>query len=81
MKRILSTLSLLSLALVMSAFASSQTPAAACCQGKAACCDQTQCCDHGKCCKEGAACCPKTPKPACCDGADSGAKPADTTKP
>ncbi len=80
MKRILSTLSLLSLALAMSAFASSQSPAGTCCHGKAACCEKAQCCDHGKCCKQGAGCCPQTTKPACCDGADSNAKPTDATK-
>ena len=80
MKRILSTLSLLSLALAMTAFASSQTPTTACCQGNAACCEKHQCCDHGKCCKKGAGCCPQTAKPAFCDGANTTATPDDATR-
>jgi hypothetical protein len=70
MKRTLSTLSILTLGLAMSAFAYSQTPTATCCQGQAACCDQSTCCDHAKCCGK-ATCCQKTPKPACCDGKNS----------
>jgi hypothetical protein len=76
MKRTLSTLSILTLGLVMSAFAYGQTPTAACCQGKAACCEKgANCCDQGKCCDK-AACCKQTPRPACCDGKDSKANPA-----
>jgi hypothetical protein len=73
MKRILSTLSVLSLAFAMTAFGQSPIPAASCCQGTAACCDGSSCCDEGKCC-EGAACCHKNLKPACCDGDNSAAK-------
>jgi hypothetical protein len=68
MKRILSTLSLLSLAFAMTAFGQSPIPSASCCQGTAACCDGSNCCDQEKSC-EGAAC----PQPACCDGDNSAA--------
>ena len=79
MKRTLSTLSILTLGLVMSAFAYGQTPTAACCQGQATCCDKSTCCDHAKCCGE-AACCKKAPKPTCCDGENSTTAPTGAHK-
>lgn len=69
MKRILSSLSILTLGLAMSAFAYGKTPSTTCCQDQSACCDKSaSCCDQAKCCEE-ASCCQKSPKPACCDGA------------
>ena len=79
MKLKLFALSILSLGLTMTAFASMQ--ASTCCQDKAACCDKAAaCCDQSKCCDKGASCCKKSPKPTCCDGKDASTSPAAATK-
>jgi len=73
MKRILSTLSVFSLVLAVSAFGYSQTPTGSCCHHGAACCEgqkaeccqkaaKASCCDmaeKAECCKKQAACCDK----------------------
>ena len=76
MKRLFGTLSVLMLALSMTAIGYSQGPAASCCQQKSACCEKPTCCqEDSSCCHKGGTCCHQQ-KPACCDGDKNAAKPA-----
>jgi hypothetical protein len=76
MKRILSSLSVATIVLAMTAFGYAQTPTAKCCQEKAACCEKAECCQQDSaCCHKLSACCHKATTAICCDGADAAKAP------